>query len=444
MNQTRFSIAVLLVLLMGAGWIAVLGGQAGRASARSEAVEAARRYRDQELYAMALQSYEEALAQRPSKELYQEAEAVYETYYSENPTSAVRNDFADLLSRACGDYPREASFWEQYVQLYLDREDYAQASRVLSRAENARASSDILADQRQTVLYAFDAGYSSYLQVLPGSWDGCYVVQDRDGWGMVTSTGGTVLSAVYAMMGPVNAEGMTVVTDGDGESWLMDDGGMPRVHYQVTAAQAGCWSEGLAPILPQGESTWSYFSDDGQAVLSGYLEAGSFQDGLAAVRTEQGWQIIDTQGQDAGAGTWEDLRLDAAGRYSRDGVILAQSGGSWGIYSDSWEPMGDFRCDDIDLYAGGAIAFCRDGLWGFVDEDGEELIAPAYDEARSFSGGVAAVCQNGLWGFIDEEGQLVVDFQFTDAGYFDPETGSCPVQLEENGSYRMIQWAVAR
>ena len=101
----------------------------------------------------------------------------------------------------------------------------------------------------------------------------------------------------------------------------------------------------------------------------------------------------------------------------------------------------------------GRLLFLRSVLIGIViggggqmtvDEDGEELIAPAYDEARSFSGGVAAVCQNGLWGFIDEEGQLVVDFQFADAGYFDPETGSCPVQLEENGSYRMIQWAVAR
>ena len=303
MNQTRVSVAILLVLLMGAGWMVLLGGQASQSAAQSDAIELARSYRDQDLYAMSIQNYEQALAQSPSRELYQELAEVYQVYYGQNNTSAVRNDFADLLSRACGDYPREEAFWEQYVQIYLDREDYSEAYRVLNRAENARASSDILADQRQTVLYAFDTGYSSYLQVLPGSWDGCYVVQDRDGWGMVTSTGGTVLSAVYAMMGPVNAEGMTVVTDGDGESWLMDDGGMPRVHYQVTAAQAGCWNEGLTPILPQGESAWSYFSDDGQAVLSGYLEAGSFQDGLAAVRTEQGWQIIDTQGQDAGAGT---------------------------------------------------------------------------------------------------------------------------------------------
>ena len=444
MNQTRLSIAILLVLLMGAGWVTVLGGQASQSAAQSEAAEAARRYRDQELYAMSIQSYEQALTQSPSSALYQETIEVYDAYYAQTATSAVRRDFADLLSRACGDCPKEEAFWARYVRLYLEREDYSQAAQVLRRAQRAGVSSQTLEEQYIQVYYAWDAGYQSYLQILPGSWDGCYVIQDREGWGTVTSSGGTMLSAVYPYMGPISLDGQVVVTDGSGESWLMNDAGMPMVHYQAQAAQAGCWSEGLVPILPQGEDTWSYFSDDGQAVLSGYLEAGSFQDGQAAVRTSEGWQIIDAQGQIAEEGVWEDIRLDPAGRYDQDGVILAKSGGSWGIYSGSWKQAEGFQCDDIDYYAGGAIAFCRDGLWGFVDEDGEEMIAPAYDQARSFSGGVAAVCKDGLWGFIDEEGQLVMDYQFADAGYFSPEAGTCPVQLEADGSYQMIQWVVAR
>ena len=96
------------------------------------------------------------------------------------------------------------------------------------------------------------------------------------------------------------------------------------------------------------------------------------------------------------------------------------------------------------MHIDGPIAFCRGGLWGFADEDGSEVIAPAYEQARSFSGGVAAVCRDGLWGFIDESGQTVIDFLFTDAGYFSASDGSCPVQLEEGGAYRLIQWEVAR
>ena len=227
MNQTRLSIAVFLVLLMGAGWAVVLGGQMGQSSAQSQAEEAARRYRDQELYAMSIQSYEQALAQKASKSLYQELVGVYESYYGENNTSAVRRDFADVLSRACGDYPRESAFWERYVQLYLDREDYGEAYRVLRRAEKARASSDTLDAQYRAVYYAFDSGYQSYIQLLPGSWDGCYVGQDRDGWGLFTAGGEVMLSAIYPMMGPVGGDGTVVLTDSEGESWLMDSSGTP-------------------------------------------------------------------------------------------------------------------------------------------------------------------------------------------------------------------------
>ena len=67
MNQTRVSVAILLVLLMGAGWMVLLGGQASQSAAQSDAIELARSYRDQELYAMSIQNYEQALAQSPSK-----------------------------------------------------------------------------------------------------------------------------------------------------------------------------------------------------------------------------------------------------------------------------------------------------------------------------------------------------------------------------------------
>lgn len=59
MNQTRVSVAILLVLLMGAGWMVLLGGQASQSAAQSDAIELARSYRDQELYAMSIQNYEQ-------------------------------------------------------------------------------------------------------------------------------------------------------------------------------------------------------------------------------------------------------------------------------------------------------------------------------------------------------------------------------------------------
>lgn len=443
MNQTRLSIGILLIVLMAAGWITVLGGQAGSSAALNEAVEKARSYRERELYAMSVQMYEEALAQDASKDLYGEYLETYGLYYVQAPTSAVRRSLAAAFDAACGDYPKEAAFWEDYVQLYLDREDYANAGKVLQKARTRGASSDTLDEQYDLAYYAFTEGYKDYIAILPGCWEGCYVVQETGGWGVATESGGTVLSAVYSNIGPIGLTGQVLAVDEAGDSWLIDDGGMLRARYADKIAEAGCWSEGLLPARLEGEDTWCYLSDDGQVTLSGYLSAGTFTDGLAAVETAEGWRLIDEEGE-AEEDLWEEVRLDANGSYLQNDRILAKNGGSWRLYSASGKEKEGFSWEDIDVYVDGPIAVCTGGKWGFVDEDGEEVIAPAYDKARSFSGGVAAVQIDGKWGFIDEEGTLVVDCQFADVGYFSPDSGSCPVQYEEGGPWRIIRWVVDR
>lgn len=443
MNQTRMSIGILLIALMAAGWITVLGGQAGEAMARSTTVEEARSYRDRELYAMAIQKYEEALSEKATKDLYREYLETYDLYYAQSPTSGVESAFAAAMEMACKDYPKEEAFWERYARLYLDEGDYANAGKVLEKAALRGASSDTLEEQTRTAYYAFDVGYSEYVSVRPGCWDDCYVVETSDGWGMVTSDGGTVLSPVYPLMGPAGLTGQVLAVDKSGESWLMDDGGMLRAHYFDKVAEAGCWSEGLLPVRLEGEDTWCYLSDDGETVLSGYLSAGSFTDGLAAVETAEGWQLIDENGE-AEEGLWEEIRLDANGSYLQDGCMIAKRDGSWRLYSSSGKEQEGFTCEDADVCVDGPIAVCIGGKWGFVDQDGEEVIAPAYDKARSFSGGVAAVQQGGKWGFIDEEGTLVVDCQFADVGYFSSENGSCPIQREPGGAWEILSWVMER
>ena len=50
---------------------------------------------------------------------------------------------------------------------------------------------------------------------------------------------------------------------------------------------------------------------------------------------------------------------------------------------------------------------------------------------------MAAVRENGKWGFLTEDGTLVVDYQYSDVGCFDPSSGTCAVQRESD------DWAVA-
>lgn len=438
MNQTRLAVAIVLVLLMVAGWASALGGQISEASKVSQTLEKAQAEESQRLYAKAILSYEEVLAEKESKARYQDLDRVYALYYAESPTNQVRRAYTDLLSRACRAYPKETDFWAHRAQLSLDRHDYAEAVRILQQAEDKGAANEEMKAQLQEAYYLLDEGYQAYTDILPGCWQGNYVVRaDGEHWGMVTADGSDLLSAVYPMMGPIGLSGQVAVTDADGESWLIDANGMLQVHYSEKLAEAGCWSEGMLPAKAAGSDTWSYFTDDGAEVLTGYLSAGSFYDGKAAVETADGWRIIDTDGKAVEDETWEAILLDENGAYEQDGCIMAQSGGQWRLYSGSWKERKNFSCDEIGVHKDGLIAFRRGGLWGFVTEKGEETIAPAYQEARSFSGGVAAVRENGKWGFLTEDGTLVVDYQYSDVGCFDPSSGTCAVQRESD------DWAVA-
>lgn len=445
MNQTRLAVAVLLVFLTAASWAAVLGGKAAEMSRFSQTLEQARTEEAQGLYARAISSYEDALSQKRQRALYEDLDRVYALYYQEDPSGTVRNRYTDMLTRANADYPKETAFWERHIQIYLDRKDYTKAVKLLRRAQDKGVSSETMEKQFQSAYYVFKTGYQSYPQLLPGCWKGDYVVQmDGENWGMVTSDGSAVLSGVYPVMGSAGTSGRVAVTDGDGVSWLVDAKGVKQVRYEQTLAEAGCWSEAVLPARLAEADIWSYLSDDGQTLLTGYLKAGSFYDGKAAVQTDEGWLIIDENGTPVSEERWEDIRLNADGDFRQDGCILAKSDGQWHIYSTSWKAQGEFQCDDIDVCVDGPIAFCKDGLWGFVSPKGKVLIEPAYEQARSFSGGTAAVCRDGLWGFIDEEGREVVAPQFADAGYFDPKADCCPVRLADTEEWRFIQWVVER
>ena len=438
MNQTRLAVSIILVLLMVVGWGSALGGQIGAASQVSQTLEKAQTEESQQLYAKAILSYEAVLAEKESKARYQDLDRVYSLYYEKSPTYQVRKDYSALLERACRAYPKETDFWAHRAQLFLDRRDYSQAVKILQQAEAKGAASEAMLAQLQEAYYLLDEGYQAYTDILPGCWEGNYVILTDDAtWGMVTADGSDMLSAVYPMMGPVGLTGHVAITDADGESWLIDSDGMLKAHYSKKLAEAGCWSEGMLPAKAAGSDTWSYFTDDGAEVLTGYLSAGSFYDGKAAVETKDGWRIIDTDGKAVEDETWEAILLDENGAYQQNGCILAKSGGQWRVYSDSWKERKDFSCDEIGTHKDGLIAFRRGGLWGFVTEKGEETIAPAYQAARSFSGGVAAVCENGKWGFLREDGTLVVDYQYSNVGCFDPSSGTCAVQRESD------DWAVA-
>lgn len=129
-----------------------------------------------------------------------------------------------------------------------------------------------------------------------------------------------------------------------------------------------------------------------------YESAGSFSEGLAAVKQGGRWGYIDAAGKEAAA-----ARYQSAGSFS-EGLAAVRSGGKY----------------------------------GYIDAAGKEVAAPAYDHGMDYSQGLAAVEKDGKWGYIDKSGRVVVPLEYDLVTEFRGDTAI----VRKNGQYALMNMTV--
>ncbi len=185
-------------------------------------------------------------------------------------------------------------------------------------------------------------------------------------------------------------------------------------------------------------------------VLSGttyYKQIEAFSDGLALVKTANGFGFVDEAGQERIAASWS-----WAASFSNGRAVVKQQG-RCGYIDASGKlviPCKYTRC--LDFADGRAAVFLNVHNAGLIDLDGYEVIAPNlnrmvdykegislmrdykqgyyflntsansyegfYEEARPFQHGVAAIRQGDRWGLINHKGLPLVMPKFSAIGPF--------------------------
>lgn len=446
MKSARLLVIIMLAGVCAFSWINFASGLGAEDAQQQELLAQAEELRQKGLYEGAIEKTYEAAAVRGDEQCYDFLLKTVEEYYAEDPSGADRKR-EDAYLAACQACPGRVDYWEGCAQLYLDGGDMADAASVLRRARARRAESQKLTRQWRQAYYAYEALYQDYLYLSPAAVSGLYTFQTEDGWGVTAAGGSEVIRGACSYVGPVSEEGdgCALAVLADGEVRVLNGDGVSLARFSGPVVRARGFGEGLVAVQAQDGGSWSFLDNGGQERLGGYLQAGMFQNGAAAVQLSDGqWLLIDAQGQPLSEERWDEILLADNGAYLHGERMIVRRGQNWLLCDGDGAPLGDTACQQMDLYFDGPVAFCQNGKWGFMNEDGEVVIEPAYDGAHSFSGGVAAVCRDGLWGFIDEDGELVVDYTFADAGYFDAGTGCCRVLPEDSTEYCFIRWQVSR
>jgi len=147
-------------------------------------------------------------------------------------------------------------------------------------------------------------------------------------------------------------------------------------------------------------------------ITPGYLAARSFAEGLAAVavRTRLGvrWGYLDRTGTPMIA-----PRFEEAYPFS-EGLAVVKTQGLWGLIDRTGKVVTIFpqAVPAPFGFSGGLLLVTLWRYWGYADHTGRLVIQPRYDAASVFCGGLARVTlptegRGALVGYIDHTGRYV-------------------------------------
>ncbi len=166
-----------------------------------------------------------------------------------------------------------------------------------------------------------------------------------------------------------------------------------------------------------------YKNDKGEIIVKPiYKNASVFNQGLALVSTDQGWTIIDNNGNqivDFGGipgAIYSNLEYE---------YIRHKVNDKWGFVDRKGNVVIDYQYVDSKDFNEGLAPVKIKNKWGFIDIENKLVIKPIYENVHLFSDSLAAIQLNGKWGFIDKKGNLIIEPKYTSVYSF--SEGLCAV-----------------
>jgi len=423
MKGYKVPVVIILIILMAAGWVNLLiFGMNRSESLYIKTVSEAKDYYERGLYQLSAAKYEDALKYKETKDTRNQLLVSYAAQYAQDEKAYP--DYLFAAQAAALKYPTEVAYLNTITDLYIGDGKYVQAYAYLDDAIKMGIDDESISRKYIEVKYSYQLKTKEFADFRMCS-DSRFLVSDGSAWSIIDNKGYIVNNNIYSYISPPNPDGLMMYVDKSGAK-LIDKDEVVQGLFSASLESAGFCSEDLISIRENGSN--SYYSIRGDKLFGDYEEAGTFTNGLAAVKIDGKWGIIDSEGSYVIDPVYEDIKLDPQGKYVCNYSALAKVDGQYHLYDSKWNVINNFSCDDMDIPTeDGVFAFSSDGKWGFADTKGNVVVEPVYDQAKSFSNGLAAVCKDGLWGFIDKEGNTVIAFQFLDAGYFNSK-GGCMVR----------------
>ncbi len=255
-----------------------------------------------------------------------------------------------------------------------------------------------------------------------------------DRMGIVNAEDDTVLAPVYEWVQTLGDHGF--ITREHGRWQLRNAEGkavLPSSYDMISPVGDKYVEVGVRTATYEGDTVTfsSIYNTDGEVVAQRVLAWQRFENGLAALKTPDGWMLKDT--------TWQTVELlnnrypiRRFGTRTPQQVVVETLGGT-GVYdlkSQAWRVQPAF--EDIELSTDHSLFFAAEnGRWGVFSADSQWVVKPAFDVMGELKDSLFTAKYNGKWGLVGLDGTVRLDFEY-DA-----------IQAETYG-YRLVNYEVGR
>ncbi len=427
MKNYKLLVPIFLIVLFAASFYMLYDSKSSELQEYHAYLDAARTYSKQGILVDAEANYMAAAELRPSPTLYQEIGM----YYRETEQNQKASNWAETMLKK---YPKSPVSYEYQMSMLMEDKDYTACFRLYQTFQARGLKSEKVTEWIDSIGYAFYfIGSFQNVGIYSG---GLCPVQTGDKWGYVNTTGGRVIPATFNKVGAFSG-GLAPVVDRKGEAYFIDTTGNKKMIIENVehVAELGLIENGIYSLF-DGQS-WGFYDSGYNLLFGGYEEVSSMGNGVAAVRTNGKWSLLNRTGTDLTSNCYDDVVMDEKQVVCRYDRIFISDGLRYYMIDASGNYIGDNTYQAAHLFKDNTYAAVMiNGKWGFTDLNGKLVIDPQYEDARSFINGFAAVKQNGKWGYIRTDGAMVIEPQFTNAMDFNDHGGAFVLV---NGEWQMLR-----
>lgn len=411
MKNYRKLIPVIMIFLMSASIYYYVDNIKAESREYNTYITNGDNYFKEELYVKALAEYAKAQDMRLSVDIDKKIADCYEV---QNLNRETENQYEKILA----DYPKEIKAYEYTIEYYMRSEDYATVYSIYSIMAKRGLSSEKTAEIISEIQYKFYLSGQSYIHVKDFL-NGYAVIENADGYkGLANVYGNETIGCKYKNIGIYLTECIPVATEKD--VYFIDINENKTMNYkgESEVSELGPYSDSV--YWAKSGDSYAYYNAEGEKLSEDYEDVTNFNGGIAQVKKNGVWAIINKNFEQISSATYANLIVDENGNGMRGGVLFVnEEGNGYQMINSNGELISEEYYEDARLMSDNTyVAVKKEGKWGFVDAAGNVHIEFQYEDARSFSNGFAAVKQEGKWGFINTNGEIVIEPQFEDAKNF--------------------------